>query len=57
MSLSYQRISDENGEESDVCRVEVRGLFPLTGESVFINAELVGDASSRPRYNHPNPNG
>ena len=44
----YQRISDENGEESDVCRVEVRGLFPLTGESVFINAELVGDASSRP---------
>lgn len=46
-SAVYDRIVDQHGLESDVARVEVRGLFPLTGESVFINAELVGDAASR----------
>jgi hypothetical protein len=37
-SAVYDRIVDQHGLESDVARVEVRGLFPLTGESVFINA-------------------
>ena len=44
---SYHRLVKIHKEESDFIRVEVRGLFPLTGEFSFINSELVEDAYSR----------
>jgi hypothetical protein len=44
---TYHRIVDQNGEDHDVTRVEVRGLFPLTGDFSFINHELAEDAYTR----------
>ncbi len=46
-SSVYQRIADKNGEDSDVTRVEVKGMFPRTGSNQFIGMELVQDAVSR----------
>lgn len=43
----YQRIADKYGEDHDVTRVEVRGLFPRTGSNQFISAEVVADAAAR----------
>ncbi len=46
----YQRIADKHGEDDDVTRVEVKGLFPNTGARQFINHELIADAVSRDNY-------
>ena len=57
-SSTYDRIVEQNGINHDVTRVEVRGLFPLTGEHSFINAELVEDACVREmkiEYNNNEP--
>lgn len=43
----YQRIADRYGEDHDVTRVEVRGLFPLSGSNQFIDRVSVMDAASR----------
>lgn len=43
----YQRIADKHGEDHDITRVEVRGLFPQTGATQFIGRELVMDAQVR----------
>ena len=44
---TYHRIVAQNGLEHDVTRVEVRGLFPLTGEFSFIDNDLAEDAYVR----------
>jgi hypothetical protein len=38
---------EQNGIDHDISRVEVRGLFPLTGEFSFISADLAEDAYAR----------
>ena len=43
----YQRIADKYGEDNDVTRVEVRGLFPRAGSNQFISREVVSDAVAR----------
>jgi hypothetical protein len=43
----YQRIADKYGEDHDVTRVEVRGMFPRTGRNQFIGQELVQDSAAR----------
>jgi hypothetical protein len=55
---TYQRIIDANGLEHRDSRVEVRGLFPLTGEDSFISHELAEDAYARVlerEYNNNEP--
>ncbi|MCU7888870.1 MAG: terminase [Candidatus Thiodiazotropha sp. (ex Lucinoma aequizonata)] len=46
-SAVYQRIADRYGEEHDVTRVEVRGMFPMTGSNQFIDRPTVIDATER----------
>ncbi|MCF1457187.1 MAG: hypothetical protein LPH21_06365 [Shewanella sp.] len=43
----YQRIADKFGEDHDVTRVEVRGLFPRTGDDQFISRVVIDDAVVR----------
>lgn len=43
----YQRIADKYGEDDDVTRVEVRGLFPRTGSNQFIPFSYISDAVQR----------
>lgn len=43
----YQRIADKYGEDHDVTRVEVKGMFPKTGEDSVISLGLVEDAVER----------
>lgn len=49
-SSVYQRIADKYGEDHDVTRVEVRGLFPRTGSNQFFSREVVHDAATRELY-------
>ena len=46
----YEKIVKQHGEDSDVVRVEVRGLFPKQGEDQFISTELVDQAVNREDY-------
>jgi hypothetical protein len=41
------QIVEKNGEDSDVARVEVRGMFPRQGDRQFISREVVEDARIR----------
>ncbi len=43
----YQRIIDQNGEDSDAARVEVYGMFPKQGERQFISRNAVVGAMDR----------
>lgn len=43
----YQRIADKYGEDHDVTRVEVKGMFPRTGSNQFIGRDTVQDAQLR----------
>lgn len=43
----YQRIADKYGEDHDVTRVEVRGMFPRTGRNQSISQETAVDAATR----------
>lgn len=43
----YEKIIAKNGADSDVVRVEIRGLFPNQGENQFIPSEMVEDAMQR----------
>ncbi len=43
----YQRIIDKYGENHRESRVEVRGLFPETGDVQFISRSVVDDAITR----------
>jgi len=43
----YDRIAAKYGEDHDVTRVEVKGLFPRTGSNQFISSEIVADAVAR----------
>lgn len=43
----YDRIIEEYGEDSDVARVEVYGLFPLSDVDQFIPQSLIADAMAR----------
>lgn len=43
----YQRIADKYGEDDDVTRVEVKGMFPRVGSNQFISREMVDDAVVR----------
>lgn len=43
----YKRLVDKNGEDSDVVRVEVRGLFPSQGANQFMSREVVRQAQQR----------
>ena len=55
---TYDRIVEQNGIDHDISRVEVRGLFPLTGEFSFISADLAEDAYAREMektYNNKEP--
>jgi hypothetical protein len=49
----YQRIADKYGEDHDVTRVEVRGMFPLTGSNQFIGREMAADAVLRDLVDDP----
>lgn len=44
---ALQSIIDQNGEDSDQARVEVKGMFPRSGEKQFISRELVDNARLR----------
>jgi len=44
---SLQAIIDQNGEDSDQARVEVKGEFPRSGEKQFVSRELVEQAQTR----------
>lgn len=50
----YQRIADRYGEDHDITRVEVRGLFPRTGSNQFIDRITVMDAVDRELIRDPN---
>jgi hypothetical protein len=55
---TYDRIVEQNGIDHDISRVEVRGLFPLTGEFSFISADWAEDAYAREMektYNNKEP--
>jgi hypothetical protein len=43
----YQQYIDEHGEDSDVARVEVKGMFPKQGEKQFISRDIVERAKER----------
>lgn len=43
----YQSIIDENGEDSDAARVEVKGEFPRQSDDQFISREIVDEAINR----------
>lgn len=49
----YQRIADRYGEDHDITRVEVRGLFPRTGSNQFISRPVVMDAIARELFRDP----
>lgn len=49
----YQRIADKYGEDHDVTRVEVKGMFPRTGSNQFIGRETVDDAVAREVVDDP----
>lgn len=51
-----QHLVDDHGEDSDVVRVRVRGVFPKIGDTQFISSELAAAAVSRqvePPKNEP----
>lgn len=43
----YQRIADKYGEDHDVTRVEVKGMFPRTGSNQFIGRDVADSAAQR----------
>lgn len=43
----YQDIINEYGEDSDEARVEVKGLFPKSGDDTFISYTVIEDATKR----------
>jgi len=43
----YDRIVEKEGEDSDVTRVEVKGMFPRQGDCQFIGRDLVHEAQER----------
>ena len=43
---------EDYGEDSDFCRVRVRGLFPRAGSAQFISSEAVQDAMRRELHDH-----
>lgn len=43
----FQKIIDQNGEDSDEARVEVKGEFPRQGDKQFISRAIVEQAVSR----------
>lgn len=49
----YDQIIAENGENSYQARVEVYGEFPLSGESQFIQPDIVDEAIKRKKYEDP----
>jgi hypothetical protein len=43
----FDKIIKNHGEDSDVARVEVRGMFPATGERQLIGRDVIAAAQSR----------
>jgi hypothetical protein len=43
----YQQIIDKHGEDSDVARIEVKGMFPSQGDHQFISRTIVTEAQNR----------
>lgn len=44
---TYAKIITQYGEDHDVTRVEVKGMFPRQGDRQFISTQLVADARAR----------
>lgn len=49
----YDKIIAQHGEDSDEARVEVKGMFPRSGDKQFISRELVQTAIDRETYTDP----
>lgn len=43
----FHKLIEDNGEDSDIARVEVRGMFPLQGFDQFINPTHIREAQAR----------
>lgn len=46
----YDRIAEKYGEDHDVTRVEVKGMFPVTAEAQFIDGGAIRDAAERENH-------
>ena len=43
----FDRLAEDYGEDSDIVRVEVRGMFPAQGFDQFIPVKIIRDAQTR----------
>ena len=50
---TFENIIKQYGEDSDEARIEVKGEFPLRGETQFIDGQKIRDAAYRETYQDP----